>query len=107
MLTLYRYTYIGCASAYVYTIYVHTYIYIYIIHSFIHTCLHISEYYIHTGCASGQVLLYDLGPAKARIAKRASAGSVPADAGALKEEASKIVKHVMASSIGVRMCSPP
>jgi hypothetical protein len=64
-------------------------------------------YYIYTGCASGQVLLYDLGPAKARIAKKASAGSVQADAGALKEEASKIVKHVMASSIGIRMCSPP
>ena len=28
MLTFYRYTYIGCASAYAHTIYVYTYIYI-------------------------------------------------------------------------------
>ena len=52
------------------------------------------------GCASGQILLYDLSLAKQSAAKRekASANGAAADAGS-KDETHKGIKHVMASTI--------
>jgi len=51
------------------------------------------------GCASGQILLYDLGPAKERAAKREKASAQGAADDSHKDEAHKTIKYVMASTL--------